>query len=105
MFNPLSDVTNYLGEAKAPWDATQTYWHFIHKDQFFNNNDFIDTYWDMQSGELRWVRMNDTDFVAQIKSGLEAASFTNEDFILTGCNPNLVSGAEKKLPDNNRRSK
>jgi hypothetical protein len=59
----------------------------------------------MQSGELRWVRMSDTDFVAQIKAGLEAASFTNEDFILTGCNPNLVFGAEKKLPDNNRRRK
>jgi hypothetical protein len=64
LFNPLSDVTTYLGEDKAPWDATQTYWHFIHKDNFFgNSSDFLDTYWDKQSGDLKWISVSNTKFV------------------------------------------
>ena len=88
MFNPLSNVTTYLGEDKAPWDATQTYWSFLHKDNFFgNSSDYLYTYWDKQSGELKWITVSNTKIIVEIKSGLEAASFTDADFLLTGCNP------------------
>jgi hypothetical protein len=65
LFDPLSDVTTYLGEDKAPWDATQTYWHFTHKNIILENfSNFLDTYWDKQSGELKWVSLSNTQFVA-----------------------------------------
>jgi hypothetical protein len=54
LFSPHSDTTTYLGEDMAPWDATQTYWHFVHYE-IFENSAPIDTYWDMQTGKLKWI--------------------------------------------------
>ena len=39
----------------------------------------------MDTGELKWIRLNDTGFVAQIKFGLEPVEFKDSDFVLTGC--------------------
>ena len=87
ILSPHSERTTYLGEDKAPWDTTQTYWHFRHTDKFLNLTNVIETFWDTKSGELKWVHINDDIYVAQIKNGLEPATFTDDDFKIPGCIP------------------
>lgn len=67
----------------------------------------FETLWDIHTGELRWGRSKDSNFIIEFKNGLEAATFTFEDFMLTGCDPfdNFAKEADKKLPDNNRHRK
>jgi len=61
----------------------------------------------MRTGELRWARTKDSNFIIEFKNGLEAATFTDNDFMITGCDlfDNFAKGADKKLPENNRQRK
>lgn len=65
----------------------------------------FETLWDIHTGELKWARSKDSNFIIEFKNGLEAATFTVNDFMLTGCDPfdNFSKEADKKLPDNNRK--
>ena len=84
-FSPLSENTTFLGEDKTPWDTSQTFWHFTHLDEFEAYTEKIETFWEIKSGELKWARMNSSPRIYHIKNGLEAASFTDDDFKLPGC--------------------
>ncbi len=43
----------------------------------------------MKSGELKWMINIEDKYssVSQFKNGLEAATFTDNDFLIPGCNP------------------
>lgn len=47
----------------------------------------FETLWDIHTGELKWGRTKDSNFIIEYKNGLEAATFTDNDFMLTGCDP------------------
>jgi hypothetical protein len=54
----------------------------------------------MKSGELKWVRIEEElNLILKVKS-LEPATFTDDDFKLTGCNPKAmtISSTEERLP-------
>ncbi len=91
-----------MGESNLPWDITKTYWYFTHSDKALNIDLNVKTFWDMHSGELKWVQIQENDMIIEVKS-LEPASFTDHDFELTGCNPfdDNLTASEKKLPSNN----
>ncbi len=86
IFNPLGKGTTYV-QGKAPWDATKTYWHFTHKDWYPQFTSIIETFWDIQSGDLKWVLVKKTNEIMEVLNGLEPASFTDADFQLPGCTP------------------
>ena len=50
----------------------------------------MQSYWEQSSGNLKWMKIglgNLGDYAVNIKRGYEAATFTDDDFIIEGCNP------------------
>jgi len=86
IFDPKSGMTTYKGEESPAWDSETKYWKFSHLEAFLN----MQSYWEQSSGNLKWTTIglgNLGDYAVNFKRGYEPATFTDDDFIIQGCNP------------------
>jgi hypothetical protein len=90
-----SNLTQYLGEISAPWDQLTPSYKFTSKDTVFNQDYRMESYFEQATKGLKWISYVDSDTKKQFvvsfgKTGLSPATFTDADFKLTGCSPQIA---------------
>ena len=99
-----SNVTRYLGQISAPWDKSSPTHKFISKDTVNGNVFEGETYYEQSTMALKWISFLQTEtkkhFVVGLsQGGLQPATFTDADFELVGCSPDVSDGISEDDED------
>lgn len=95
IYSPQGGITAYDGESAAPWDATKM-WKFTSSFPAGNKTAAADTYFDEASHDGKWIYSTSTGFVIKVPGGENQATFTDSDFVISGCNE-VIFDPSKKL--------
>jgi len=108
-FDRAANLTTYLGEISPAWDQLTPLYKFSSKEQVDSVDYKAEGYFEKATKALKWVsyadnQLNKQFVVALGKGGLLPATFTDADFKLSGCNPQVAAAqliAKKALPESN----
>lgn len=94
IYSPTAGVTQYDGESQAPWDPTNM-WKFTSSAPFNGTTLALDSYFDEAAHNGKWIAFAAKNLVVKIPNGEQPATFTDQDFVLTGCNEIIFDPARK----------
>ena len=57
------------------------------QDQTFS----FDSYFNKASAELQWLHYSPERIAVELINGMQAATFTDEDFVIKGCTPKIAA--------------
>lgn len=85
VYSPDGGVTTYDGESTAPWDNTKMF-----KFHGQGPDAIVSAYFDETKENGKWIQETPTDpknpaLVASIPNGEVQATFTDADFVISGC--------------------
>jgi hypothetical protein len=102
-FDPAGGITKYIGESPAPFDGTNM-WKFTstasaahkrHHNGVGNTTVSSDSYFLEDTKQLHWIHGTTTNYVAKLPSGVSEATFTDADFVISGCNTVITDPTQK----------
>jgi hypothetical protein len=103
-YDPAGGITQYDGEASAPFDSTKMYkftstasaLHKKHAHLNANTTYSSDSYFKEDTKQIAWIHGTTTNIVVKIPTGVEKATFADADFTISGCNT-VITDPEQKL--------